>query len=95
MLRPRRGRGGVLSKLQQGGRTALLVINGADLLQKVDLDFGALLGAAGGSGVQYTVRNVWEGSDEPSPLANVSVELPPHDCAMFVLKTVGPLEEPD
>ena len=56
----------------------MLAINGADLEQAVELQLGKLLGH--GTGKLYDVRNVWEGSDKPSPVGVVSAVIPPHDC---------------
>ena len=32
------------------------------------------------------VRDMLTGRDEPVPLGSVSVVIPPHDCAMYVLR---------
>jgi|EP01049_Picozoa_sp_SAG25_P012404 hypothetical protein len=71
------------SKPLRGGRTAILAINGADLVQKVDLNFQQLLGQ---SGAHFSVRNVWEGRDEPAPQGLISTHIGPHDCALYVVK---------
>ena len=73
----------IWSKPLERGRIALLAINGADLEQAVELQLGELLGH--GTGKLYDVRNVWKGSDTPSPLGVVSAVIPPHDCIMLVL----------
>ena len=77
----------IWAKPLEGGRTALLVVNGADLEQRVDLVLANLLGE--GHGTRYAVRNVWAGRDEAGSLGTVSAAIPPHDCLLLVLRKSG------
>lgn len=74
----------IWSKPLEGGRTAVLAINGADLEQKLELDLGMLLGH--GEGKSYYVHDVWKGENATTPLGMVTAVLPPHDCVVLVVR---------
>ena len=74
--------------LDKNGKMALLAINGADLPQKITLNYTELLGPAHGK--LYKTRDVWEGKWMAGTPRIITKEIGPHDCLMVV---VTPLSE--
>lgn len=82
----------IWAKPLEGGKMALLAINGADALQRIKLNFAELLGDHRrdhqGAGLQqWEVRDVWMGVDL-GRRAGLSRNVPPHDCILLILSPV-------
>ena len=78
----------IWAKPLEGGRLALLAINGADLPQTVELDFRQLLLEGGmvddDAPQEWEVRDVWMAASLGAR-TNLQRRVPPHDCVLLVL----------
>ena len=72
----------IWAKPLEGGRVALLAINGADELQTITLDFAELLGSE--QGHDWEARDVWLGVDLGKRTA-LTRDVPAHDCILLIL----------
>ena len=78
----------IWAKPLHDGAVALLVINGADMLQTFDLDLGELLaGQAGGQQKQWRARDVWAAADLGT-IGSLTRSVPPHDCILLLLSPI-------
>ena len=70
----------IWAKPLEGGRMAVLAVNGADMMQTITLDFKKLIGGEG----EWEARDVWLEADL-GRRASLTRNVPPHDCVLLVL----------